>query len=430
MVGEKIRDSRKKLNLSQEDLAGDNFTKSYISKIERGQVNPSMKALEVISSRLNLPVAYFISGKNNSSYDPRLVLEAHRLYELRKYSESMDKFNEVLNYRQHISRQQLIRIYYHITDICNKLGDYDICIVYCREAFDLIEKMESVYAVKIQLSLGEAFYYLNRRQESLDTFVNVEQMIKKHGLEIDIITKLELYNDIAVLGSQLGKTQLSEDYFRSIIDISKKEKIVTNNVLSAFAGLAQISAIYERDADKSLSYLDSDVLSLYKYFEDYNQLGGIYVKYANAYYEKDDMGKFKKYIDKLEEIIPLVDEVKSKNELDIYLTLYKGKLANSEGRHIEAESLMFTALEKCDEYEEPVTKTSVYLNLGDLYLNINKPDLSLEYLKKCEELAGELQYTLRLPELYRLMGKVCIRLGDVEKGQEYYDKAFKLLKEK
>ncbi|MFZ5354155.1 MAG: helix-turn-helix domain-containing protein [Bacillota bacterium] len=428
MLGNRIKKARKEHNLSQEELAGATFTKSYISKIERGMVNPSMKALEIIASRLGMPVAYFIGNETEMAYDPAMLLEAQKLFEAHKYDDSLKKLKEILKYKEYIDIDQLIKIYYYIADLYLRLERYNECIEYYNESEELLQGSDSQYAVKLYLKLGDAYYYLNRRQDSLDVFFKVEDMINDRTMEIDVITRLELYNDIAILCSQLGRKQQSEEYFKKVIDISKKYKIINSTVLSAFSGLAQISVVYEKDADKSLAYLNSDILALYKYFEDYEHLGGIYVKYSNAYYEKGDMDKFAECLLKLEDTIEKISDPKSRAELEIFLVLYKGKLANKEGRYEQAEQLMLKALDMVEQHNKPVVKTATLLNLGSLYLNMNKLDTSIKYLIDCEELSNEIQFSFRLPELYQLMGKVYLQLGDTKKAQQYYDMAFKLLK--
>ncbi|MBI2915154.1 MAG: tetratricopeptide repeat protein [Firmicutes bacterium] len=59
-LGEKIRALRKELKLTQQDLAGQDFTKSFISQVEKNQARPSLKSLQIIAARLNRPVSYFL----------------------------------------------------------------------------------------------------------------------------------------------------------------------------------------------------------------------------------------------------------------------------------------------------------------------------------------------------------------------------------
>src|ERR1700680_3255329 len=53
-VGAKIRAARQALKYTQSQLAGKDFSVSYISAIERGQIHPSLRALEIFAIRLGL----------------------------------------------------------------------------------------------------------------------------------------------------------------------------------------------------------------------------------------------------------------------------------------------------------------------------------------------------------------------------------------
>lgn len=61
-LGSRIKLARKRLGLSQQELAGEKYVASYISAIERDKIQPSLKALELIAQRLNEPVEYFLYG--------------------------------------------------------------------------------------------------------------------------------------------------------------------------------------------------------------------------------------------------------------------------------------------------------------------------------------------------------------------------------
>src|SRR5690349_8606797 len=62
IVGLRIREARTEKGMSQKDLVGERFSKSYISSIERGKITPSLKALEYIAKRLGVSVAYLLTG--------------------------------------------------------------------------------------------------------------------------------------------------------------------------------------------------------------------------------------------------------------------------------------------------------------------------------------------------------------------------------
>src|SRR5215469_13189590 len=53
-VGEKLRAARIAQHYTQSQLAAPDFSVSYISAIERGQIHPSLRALEILAGRLGL----------------------------------------------------------------------------------------------------------------------------------------------------------------------------------------------------------------------------------------------------------------------------------------------------------------------------------------------------------------------------------------
>jgi transcriptional regulator with XRE-family HTH domain len=62
MLGEKIRAARLEQKLTQEQLAGRDFTKSYISELERGVRTPRLTTLKILARRLGRPLSYFLAG--------------------------------------------------------------------------------------------------------------------------------------------------------------------------------------------------------------------------------------------------------------------------------------------------------------------------------------------------------------------------------
>jgi tetratricopeptide (TPR) repeat protein len=55
-LGQRLREARHRLGLTQDDVAQPEFTKSYVSAVERGKARPSLKALELMSRRLGIPM--------------------------------------------------------------------------------------------------------------------------------------------------------------------------------------------------------------------------------------------------------------------------------------------------------------------------------------------------------------------------------------
>lgn len=66
-LGEKIRAARLERRLTQEQLAGRDFTKSYISDIERGVRIPRLPVLKILARRLRYPLSYFSDGASEET---------------------------------------------------------------------------------------------------------------------------------------------------------------------------------------------------------------------------------------------------------------------------------------------------------------------------------------------------------------------------
>src|SRR5260221_10479893 len=75
-VGAKLRAARKAKKYTQSQLAAPDFSVSYISAIERGQIQPSLRALEIFAQRLGISSAHFLPPPDQAA--SRSVLEANK----------------------------------------------------------------------------------------------------------------------------------------------------------------------------------------------------------------------------------------------------------------------------------------------------------------------------------------------------------------
>ncbi|MDF2985089.1 MAG: family transcriptional regulator [Eubacterium sp.] len=76
-VGEKIKATRKALNMTQSELAGSDLTKSMLSQIENNVSNPSFKTLQYLAGRLNKPVSYFLDDDSLPQTNSPLNLDGN-----------------------------------------------------------------------------------------------------------------------------------------------------------------------------------------------------------------------------------------------------------------------------------------------------------------------------------------------------------------
>jgi tetratricopeptide (TPR) repeat protein len=72
-LGERLRQLRVAAGLTQSDIAGDRFSKEYISQIERGKTRPTTETVEWLAMRLGVDAGYLANGV---SADERAKAEA------------------------------------------------------------------------------------------------------------------------------------------------------------------------------------------------------------------------------------------------------------------------------------------------------------------------------------------------------------------
>src|SRR5438045_9112887 len=72
-LGERLRQLRVSAGLTQTELAGDRFSKEYISQIERGKTRPTTETVEWLALRLGVDAGFLGSGV---SADERAKAEA------------------------------------------------------------------------------------------------------------------------------------------------------------------------------------------------------------------------------------------------------------------------------------------------------------------------------------------------------------------
>src|SRR5256714_2823979 len=72
-LGERLRQLRVGAGLTQSDLAGDRFSKEYVSQIERGKTRPTRETIEWLAAKLGVDAGFLERGV---SADERSRVEA------------------------------------------------------------------------------------------------------------------------------------------------------------------------------------------------------------------------------------------------------------------------------------------------------------------------------------------------------------------
>ncbi len=89
-IGEKIRQSRVALGLSQRQLCADKITRNMLSQIENGSARPSMDTLFYLAARLDKPVSYFLDENAVVSPNADLISSARTAFAAQSFAQALD----------------------------------------------------------------------------------------------------------------------------------------------------------------------------------------------------------------------------------------------------------------------------------------------------------------------------------------------------
>jgi tetratricopeptide (TPR) repeat protein len=92
-VGDRIRQARTRVGLTQAQLAEGRYTAAYISALERGLAKPSMAALTFLSERLGVSVPDLVSEERPAA----VRLEADLLLASGQYGDALDRYDALLD---------------------------------------------------------------------------------------------------------------------------------------------------------------------------------------------------------------------------------------------------------------------------------------------------------------------------------------------
>ena len=76
-IGERIRQRRTELGLSQREIAAAGVSYAYISRIEANQRRPSIRALRTLASKLDVSVHWLETGEPDPAQELAVLVLAH-----------------------------------------------------------------------------------------------------------------------------------------------------------------------------------------------------------------------------------------------------------------------------------------------------------------------------------------------------------------
>jgi tetratricopeptide (TPR) repeat protein len=96
-LGDRVRQLRIARGLTQTDLAGERFSKEYVSQIERGKTRPTGETIEWLASRLGVDQSFLETGVSSSERErvESVIARAEAALESNSYQDAVDELSEL-----------------------------------------------------------------------------------------------------------------------------------------------------------------------------------------------------------------------------------------------------------------------------------------------------------------------------------------------
>lgn len=271
MIGEKIKNIRKKLGLTQEDLAGENLSRGMISLIERNQTTPTIRTLNHIAPKLGISVSELLEDTHQSDIplknEENIILK--KVIEMSKALITKKRLDE--------AQDALSKVYSDLTvfdvsnhgEILKLLGDinfykenYKTAISYYNEALVYITPHETADYLQIYLNLSESNRHIQDYQTSIESAQYALLVLNSNLREnLNPLLNIKLLYNLAYSYSRISQFKLSLNTIKKTILLMQNEKISFSiGSIYMLKGLCELYLGYYNEGidsnKKALEHLD------------------------------------------------------------------------------------------------------------------------------------------------------------------------------
>jgi tetratricopeptide (TPR) repeat protein len=191
-LGERLRQLRVAAGLTQSELAGERFSKEYVSQIERGKTRPTDGTIAWLADRLGVDAGFLASGVAN---DERARLEgaltrAEALYEAQEDEDAAEAFEPLPGAARATGVPELqVRALVGAGLAKMRIGDHRAALELLNEARAIseAEAFSDVERADVLLRLGGCRVQLNSIQTALGLLNEALGLAERSGLPCDAL---------------------------------------------------------------------------------------------------------------------------------------------------------------------------------------------------------------------------------------------------
>ena len=268
-LGERLRQARLERKMTQEDLSEGIFSKSYVSAVELGKIQPSLKALRVLSKRLELPLTEFLDkpGVDRTSQKIALSLVRLRFLLVCSHKADLEQAKQELKQLegQELDEPQQAELTYLAGRWLKLSGNTTEALAKYQQAVEKWEKLgHSDWLIQSRYALGELLATSGSWQQAQEQFQMVLAAVRS-GEVGDLRLKLNVYSYLIANARQLGLEEI-------LAELQEEAALVNRHLTEPGAFTAELGRIAEAEAAAGNYDKARDLFEYAVSFERGNQL--------------------------------------------------------------------------------------------------------------------------------------------------------------
>lgn len=244
-LGQRLRQARLARNLTQSEVAANQFSVSYISAVERGQIRPSLGALEKLAKRLSVPVAdllrvdegiaagvvpraeFFPTERDEIEIELR---EAMILMQQAHPDEAVKRLRQLRSQAtQNLSQREQSLIAWRLAQAYLEVQNADQARNEAQDALALAERLsDPELRERIRLTVGEALAMGGKLQAAVDAFRTALEAAESGALRDPVFRLSALYflgSAMEQLGDVEGAISTLNDATKMATDVLMPERL-------------------------------------------------------------------------------------------------------------------------------------------------------------------------------------------------------------
>jgi tetratricopeptide (TPR) repeat protein/DNA-binding XRE family transcriptional regulator len=246
-LGERLRQLRVAAGLTQTDLAGDRFSKEYISQIERGKTRPTADTIAWLGLRLGVDAGFLQSGvsADERAKAEAILARADALLEERRLDEAIEEYTRALPAVLGTGAVEL-----HVHALKGEAmarahnGDVKNALALLGEARALVEREEfsDIDRAEVLYRLGVCRYLLSSISTAVGLFNEALVLGERSGLPSD-----ELRLNVFSWRSRCYRRQRDYEAAREDVELALELAEAMHDARALGSAYFQASVLAERD---------------------------------------------------------------------------------------------------------------------------------------------------------------------------------------